>query len=206
MLRIHRSDRADALADALARLLAEPLADPFAAEVVAVPTRGMERWLTQRVAAILGASAGAADGVCANVDFPFPQRLIGDAVVAASGIGADADPWSPERSAWTLLEVIDRHLGDPWMSTLAAYLGAASTPPDPVRQARRLGVARHLGRLFDRYALHRPGMLEAWAEGRDLDAGLAPLPPGARWQAELWRRLRDRISPARTGRAPAASL
>ncbi|MEO9025415.1 MAG: exodeoxyribonuclease V subunit gamma [Solirubrobacteraceae bacterium] len=194
MLTVHRSDRADALAEALAILLTEPLDDPFAAEVVAVPTRGMERWLTQRVAAVLGASPGGADGVCANVDFPFPQRVIGDAVSAASGIDPDSDPWHPERMAWSLLEVIDRHLAEPWLATLATYLGAVSDPRDPVKQSRRLSVVRHLARLFDRYALHRPDMLTAWAEGRDLDTALAPLPAGAAWQAELWRHLRDRIA------------
>ena len=54
MLHIHRAERADGLADALGELLAVPLADPFAPEVVSVPTRGMERWLSQRLSASLG--------------------------------------------------------------------------------------------------------------------------------------------------------
>src|ERR1044072_7684525 len=53
VLHIHRPDRADGLVDALATLLAEPPQDPFASEVVAVPTRGMERWLTQRLSTTL---------------------------------------------------------------------------------------------------------------------------------------------------------
>ena len=35
-------------------------------------------------------------------------------------------------------------------------------------------------------------MIRAWAAGRDVDATGAKLPPDARWQAELWRRLRAR--------------
>ena len=65
MLHVHRSDRADGLIEALRALLAVPPEDPFAREVVAVPTRGMERWLTQRMSAVLGASPGRGDGVCA---------------------------------------------------------------------------------------------------------------------------------------------
>ncbi|HEY5189089.1 MAG TPA: exodeoxyribonuclease V subunit gamma, partial [Solirubrobacteraceae bacterium] len=103
MLILHRAERADGLADALASLLAGPLDDPFAAEVVAVPTRGMERWLTQRMSGVLGASRGRADGICAGVQFPFPERLVGDVVAAASGVDPAQDPWRPERAVWPLL-------------------------------------------------------------------------------------------------------
>jgi exodeoxyribonuclease V gamma subunit len=37
-------------------------------------------------------------------------------------------------------------------------------------------------------------MLEHWVTGEDTDASGRPLPPGSRWQAELWRRLRARIA------------
>ena len=97
MLHIYRAERADGLVEALGDLLTAPLADPFASEVIAVPTRGMERWLTQRLSARLGVSAGRRDGVCANVDFPFPRRLVGGAVAAASGVDPDVDPWLPEQ-------------------------------------------------------------------------------------------------------------
>jgi exodeoxyribonuclease V gamma subunit len=194
VLFIHRADRADALADALAGLLAEPLADPFAAEIVAVPTRGMERWLTQRASAVLGASAGRSDGVCANVLFPSPHGLVTDAVAAASGIAPAEDPWLPERVVWPLLGVVEACLSEPWLATLAAYLGRTAVPPDEVRDGRRLSVVRHLATLFDRYALHRPQMLTAWARGSDTDAVGETLTAGARWQAELWRRLRARIA------------
>jgi exodeoxyribonuclease V gamma subunit len=196
MLHIHRAVRADALADALAALLCVPLDDPFAAEVVAVPTRGMERWLTQRMSSVLGARPGRDDGVCANVLFPFPQRLITDAVATASGIDPADDPWLPERSVWPLMTVVEESLHEPWLAALARYLGAAADPPDPVRQARRLTALRHLAGLFHRYSLHRPQMLAAWREGRDVDSAGAPLSPASAWQAELWRRLRARLGVA----------
>ena len=194
MLILHRSQRADGLADALAALLATPLDDPFAPEVVAVPTRGMERWLTQVMSGVLGASAGRGDGICAGVEFPFPQRLVGDVVAAAAGIDPIEDPWLPDRAAWSLLEVVQECLDEAWLSTLAGYLGRSDSGSDPFRADRRLGVVRHLADLFHRYALHRPSMVQAWAGGRDEDAAGSALPPGAAWQAELWRRLRAKIS------------
>ena len=171
MLHVHRAERADGLIDALRALLADPLPDPFAAEVVAVPTRGMERWLAQRMSDRLG--------VCANVAFPSPRRLVVDAVATASGVDPDSDPWRPERAVWPLLEVVDAHLSEPWLHSLAAHLGE---PDDAARRARRFATVRHLADLFDRYALHRPDMVRKWARGED-----------EVWQAELWRRLREAI-------------
>ena len=53
-LQVHRAERSDRLAAGLAEVLARPLDDVFAQEVVAVPARGVERWLTQRLSHRLG--------------------------------------------------------------------------------------------------------------------------------------------------------
>jgi exodeoxyribonuclease V gamma subunit len=193
MLHLHRAERADALVAALGTVVVDPLADPMAAEVVAVPTRGVERWLTQRLSTRLGTTPGRADGVCANITFPYPAALVGGAVAAATGLDRDADPWAAARSVWPLLHVIDAALGEPWLDPLASYLGATGGQTDDLRSARRFGSARHLADLYDRYAVHRPGMLRAWADKEDTDGAGRPLRPQWAWQAELWRRLRDRI-------------
>jgi exodeoxyribonuclease V gamma subunit len=193
MLHIHRAERADGLVEALRELTAEPPPDPFAPEVVAVPTHGMERWLTQRLSDRLGATPGRSDGVCANVDFPSPRRLVGAAVAAACGEDPEADPWLPERAVWPLLGVVEESLAEPWLATLAAHLGAAD---DVARRGRRFGTLRHVADLFDAYALHRPAMLRAWAAGDDVDGAGTVLRGEAAWQAELWRRLRARIGRA----------
>ncbi|MGI8903037.1 MAG: exodeoxyribonuclease V subunit gamma [Solirubrobacteraceae bacterium] len=201
-LHIHRAERADGLVGALAELIAQALPDPFEAELIAVPTRGMERWLMQQCSASLGASPGRRDGVCANVEFPFPRRLVGQAVAQASGIDPDADPWLPEHAMWPLLEVVEACLAEPWMATLAAHLGHprrreagdGDRSGDQVRRARRLPTIRHLADLFDRYALARPEMVRAWSRGEDDDGAGGELAPDTVWQAELWRRLRERIS------------
>ena len=195
MLELHRSERADALVEALGDVLSDGLADPMQAEVISVPTRGVERWLTQRLSTRLGTSAGRSDGVCANVEFPFPGRLLGGAVAAASGVERDTDPWLPERAVWPLVDLLDECLAEPWLATVAGHLGAAATGAgDDPRRSRRFGTARHVSDLYDRYAVHRPAMLRAWAEGADIDAAGAALPPDTAWQAELWRRLRLRIA------------
>jgi len=155
-LQLHRSERADALVDALGDVLGDGLPDPLETEVVSVPTRGVERWLTQRLSGRLGTSAGRQDGVCANVDFPFPGRLIGGAIAAASGFEADADPWLPDRAVWPLLDLLDECLTDPWLATVAGHLGAGAAG-EP-RRSRRFSTARHITDLYARYAVHRPAM------------------------------------------------
>jgi exodeoxyribonuclease V gamma subunit len=185
MLHIHRAERADRLADGLAETLIAPLEDPFTPDVIAVPTRGIERWLTQRLSTRLGTSGEGVDGVCANVEFPFPGRLILTALAEATGLDPENDPWLPERSVWPLLTVVDECLSDPWLSALSRHLeGARGNTDEP---PRRFGVVRHIADLFDRYGVHRPDMVRGWAAGED-GAGA-----GAGWQPELWRRLRDRI-------------
>ena len=194
MLHIHRAERADGLVDALRALLCEPLADAFAPEVVAVPTRGIERWLTQRMSVQLGSTPGHADGICANVDFPSPRRLVNTAVAAASGIDPDDDAWLPERMVWPLLEVVDANLSEPWLHALAGHLGGTGEDADSARRARRFSSVRHLAELYDRYALQRPEMVRAWADGHDTDGAGGDLAADAVWQAELWRRLDERIA------------
>jgi exodeoxyribonuclease V gamma subunit len=182
MFHVHRAERADGLVTSLGEVISSPLTDALQAEVVAVPTRGVERWLTQRLSAVLGASPGRTDGVCANVEFPFPGRIVNGAVATASGVDRETDPWLPERSVWPLLEVVESSILEPWLAPLAAHLGGAGADADPSRGARRLTSARHVADLYDRYSVHRPALVRAWADGRD-DG----------WQSTLWRELRERI-------------
>jgi exodeoxyribonuclease V gamma subunit len=182
MLVIHRAERADALAETLAEMLAEVPADPFAAEVVAVPTRGIERWLTQRLSARLGSRPGGDDGVCANVEFPFPGTLVAESLALASGIAPDRDPWQPTRLVWSLIEVVEQALDEPWLEPLARHLISG-------REQRYARLA-HVARLFDEYAVRRPELIEAWARG---ESGGVDERAAAGWQPELWRRLRDAL-------------
>ncbi|MGI5132580.1 exodeoxyribonuclease V subunit gamma [Pseudonocardia sp. CA-107938] len=174
---LHRAERADALADALAELLATPLPDPFAAEVVAVPARGIERWLAQRLSHRLGAGSSG-DGVCAGVEFPAPVAVVAAAVGGATGVAPEADPWRPARAVWPLLEAMDASLDEPWCAPLAAHLRAAP--------GRRYATARRLAELYAQYAAQRPELVRSWQEGHGTV-------PDLEWQARLWRLLRERI-------------
>lgn len=221
-LHIHRAERASVLADELAGLLATPLPDPFAAEVVAVPAKGVQRWLTQRLSTMLGVTAGsgamafapstgtpATDGVAANIEFPTPAALVATALAAASGIRPEDDPWAPEQLVWTLLRVIDASLGQPWCAVLTRHLGGQDGTGGEHRIGRRYATAAHLAALFDSYASQRPGLIAAWAAESDTDGAGHPVPEDLLWQPQLWRRLRAEVgtpSPAERLEAACARL
>lgn len=198
-LHLHRAERADVLVDALGDVLAVPLADPFVAEVVCVPTPGVERWIAQRLSHRLGTGVSD-DGICAGVEFLSPRRL----VQAALSDPAGDDPWAPDRAVWPLLGVLEEAVAEPWGAVLAGYLGGPDAPtgdgpddgPDDPRRSRRWNTARHLAGLFARYAADRPTMLAAWARGDERGPDGSLLPADRGWQPELWRRLRQRIGGA----------
>jgi exodeoxyribonuclease V gamma subunit len=191
-LHLHRAPRTDQLADALGELLAVPPADPFATDVVVVPARGVERWLSQRLSHRLGAAPGRGDGVCAGVDFRSPWSLFAE----VSGT-RDEDPWSPDALVWPLLAAIDDSLDEPWAATLARHVGHGLEGEEgDLRRGRRFAVARRLARLFSSYAVQRPGLVVDWAAGRDTDGCGQPVPADLAWQPELWRRLAERVGTA----------
>ena len=183
-LHLHRAERTDLLADGLGPLLSTPLPDPFAEELVIVPAKGVERWLSQRLSHILGRGDGS-DGVCAGISFRNPHSLIAEITGTT-----DDDPWSPDAMVWPLLEVIDASCNDSWCKTLATHLGHFEAGEErELRQGRRYAVARRLAGLFASYARQRPQLLIDWEN--DIAGDIAS---DLQWQPPLWRALLDNVN------------
>jgi exodeoxyribonuclease V gamma subunit len=187
-LHLHRAARTDVLAGALGELLAQPLDDPFAKELVLVPAKGVERWLSQRLSHRLGAGA-AEDGVCAGVEFRAPGSLVAE----LTGTTND-DPWTPDAMAWPLLEVIDLSLDEDWCHTLATHLGHFDEGDEAeLRRGRRYAVARRIAGLFASYAVQRPQLLVDWLEDAATDGVGGRLDEDLAWQPKLWQVMVARI-------------
>ncbi|WP_183093475.1 exodeoxyribonuclease V subunit gamma, partial [Nocardioides stalactiti] len=179
-LHLHRATRTDQLADQLGVLLATPLPDPFATEVVVVPAKGVERWLSQRLSHRLGTGARGGDGVCAGLEFLSPTSLF----ARVSDRPGD-DPWAAAALTWPLLRTIDEVVGEPWAATLARHLGHDVAGDDgELRRGRRFATARRLAALFASYADQRPTLVADWAAGRDLDGAGEPVPADLAWQPQ----------------------
>ena len=132
-LHLHRAERSDPLVAGLADLLATPLPDPFATEVVAVPTRGVERWLAQQLSDRLG--------VCAGVDFPSVRRLVAETLGPVTDVDPDTD--------WPILAILDAARDDAWAELLWSHLRGRSA--EQSRGGRRWLTARRAADLFARY-------------------------------------------------------
>jgi exodeoxyribonuclease V gamma subunit len=174
-----------ALADTVPPLLGvlrTPLGDPFAPEWVVAPTQGVHLWLGERLAQSLGAMPGRHDGIAANIRFAFPGALVSEAL----GGRVEDDPWGVPRLTMALLDLLHQR---PELVPATRLHGGT------------LAAARDLADRFDRYHVHRPAMIEAWARG---DAVLTPVlgnspepvPAALQWQPALWQAVRARIGRA----------
>lgn len=176
-LRLVAAQSARRLLPLLVDRLSSPQADVFAPDIVVVPTVGHRDWLAEELGSQLG-SQGAGP-ICANVTFWLPNefnQLIGGAQ------GSTDEHWNSQRLRWHLLRILAVE---------------PSRVPGLTEASPRFAPADRLAALFDRYAVHRPDMLVAWATGAALDP-VNPLPEDHRWQFELWREIR-----AQLGESPA---
>jgi exodeoxyribonuclease V gamma subunit len=193
------------LVDALAEVMLDEPLDPMVPEWLAVPSDGMRRWVLLELARRLGATGpGGGDGVAANIRRAYPgtlRNLVLEAAAATTGVtGRESDPWQIDRMVWPLLALFDD------LHARGALPSFTALPDGAARFTRVRAVAD----LFDRYHLHRPEMIRAWADPDRPDGGLVdgsgePLSVHARWQAELWRLLRAEIgAPSPPERMPEA--
>ncbi len=193
MLNVFRSNKLEVLVDILAAQLGEPgamPADPFAPVRVVVGSKGMERWLRHQLASRLEGC------ICANVEFPFPQQVLAEALAKLEGREGPAvdeppvDRWRPDALAWAILEVLPGLLASSAGRALAPlrdYLAQARTD---VVDPRALALACQIADVFDRLVVFRPQTAVDWSLGG------SQLPKGASdlaWQPLLWRAVHQHL-------------
>jgi exodeoxyribonuclease V gamma subunit len=167
-LYVHRSNRMERLVETLGDVISRERAGPTEPESVVVQGRGMERWLSMRLAARFG--------IWAVPDFPFSRRFIARATRAV--IGED-DPRSvcfePRALVWSIAALLPQFRNRPEFAPIARYL------EDDASARRRFQLSARIAYTFDQYVVFRPELVLGWERGRDVD-----------WQAHLWRALVER--------------
>lgn len=180
-LHLVSGNRMEVLSVHLAHGLREPLSDPFAAEQVVVQSLGMARWLREELARW--------NGICAQVEFPFPRawilnmmgRILPEAV---------PDRWvSRDHLIWRIYHRLDQMRGARGFESVAWYLTGSEGERKGNDAVRRFQLARRIADLFDQYVVFRPEWIEAWESGRE-----------DHWQAELWRSMGSDVCGAHLGR------
>lgn len=176
MFIIHQSNRLERLFEQLLGLFETPLADVMAAETVIVQSQGMARWLSLQLA--------EKQGICANLDCPFPASYIWRIFSGLEAAVPDdrLPAYEPDVLLWSIMEIIGSRLEEPAFRGVKGYIQRQS--PD----LRRYQLSGKLAALFGQYMVQRPDWIRDWERG-----GGAPLAQDQEnWQAMIWRALLDR--------------
>ena len=171
MLHIVHSNRLDALADAMLDRWpgARPPGALPVADLVVVPSRGVERWLTWRIA--------DRNGVCANVNFRFAAKFLWETFARALPGVPENSPFDSDVTALRLFSYLARLPAAPELAPLRAYLAGND-------DLRRFELATRISKQFSDYMVYRPDWLDRWARGRAVEE-VAPAATEA-WQRHLW--------------------
>jgi len=168
MIGLYTGNRLEELVEAFGNMLsANPLSSPFEKETIVVQSRGMQRWLSMRLASLFGVWAGA--------EYPFPNRLVQQLFEWLGLSQPDSAKFSKEVMCWSLMRLLPGLLDRDSFTPLRSYL---SSDRDGLK---RFHLSGRIADTFDQYTLFRPDLLEAWEEGGEEGA--------LDWQPGLWRAL-----------------
>ena len=162
-MKLHHSNRMEALAGALARLMRAEPGEPFAPERIVVPHPTIGRWLSLELARALG--------IAANLRIEQPAEFAWSLMREALPDLPRESAYTPARLRWRIHDLLPELAEGPEARAVRGYLGDG----DP---RKRFELADRLARVFDRCLLYRPDWIREW------ERGAAP-----HWQARLWQRL-----------------
>ena len=163
-LKVITGNSLNRLVTSLATDLAAKPSAPLGRETVVVLNPGMGRWISMQLATCLG--------VCAGLDFRFPNEVIDASFRAMIPDLPAFAPFTRDTLTWRIAARLPGLLARPGFGQIAGYLG------DGNDDRRLLQISGVLADLFDQYVIFRPEMILNWDKGRD-DG----------WQAVLWREI-----------------
>ena len=185
-MRLHQSNRMEALVSELVRLVRTDPGDPFAPERIVVPHPTIGRWLSLELARGLG--------IAANLRFEQPAEFAWSIMRGVVPQLSREQPYRPERLRWRIHDLLPGPVGEQeevdardrrasgspgaarpdgdartWEGAVRGYLGDG----DP---RKRFDLADRLARVYDQCLLYRPDWIREW------ESGATP-----HWQARLWQ-------------------
>ena len=171
-------------------LKSQPLG-PLVSEVILVQSNGMKHWLE------IALADDAALGICAATRMELPSSYLWQ--IYRQVLGPEAVPqhmpFDKASLVWRLVRLLPVLAADnPLYAPLRRYLG------DGTDGRKLYQLAMQVADVFDGYQSYRADWLSDWAQGNDVlrdhrGAGSA-LAEEHRWQAQLWRDIRDDVGEA----------
>ncbi len=163
---IYTSNYLERLCDQLAEVVSTPLENPLATEIIAVHSKGMERWVSMELA--------RRNGICANVRYPYPNalmRLLFEPIIAIDEPdAAKTDFFSPEIMTFAFMKYLRSPEHRESLPEIKRYL------TDDDSDMKLFQLSERLAQTFDRYLIFRPDLIFRWEKGGE-----------DHWQARLWR-------------------
>ena len=171
---IFEGNHLEVLAEALAVLVHAPqsgaAADPLRPEIVMVQSKGMGRWLSLAIA--------KHNGICANMEFPFPNAFLETTYEKVIGPLPENDPFEPQALTFRIMGWLDDLIALEQFSAIRDYISG------PGRSLKHFQLSSKIADMFDQYLVFRPELIASWESERSRPAAGPP-----EWQAMLWAKL-----------------
>ncbi|EKE84446.1 exodeoxyribonuclease V subunit gamma [Idiomarina xiamenensis] len=184
-LAIIHANRLETLRDLMVQWMARQPVPPLAQEQILVQSNGIAQWLKMALAETADNHPGIAAGLRVELPNQFVWRLY--RAVLGERIPTSL-PYDKDNLSWRILRLL-KDLNDDVYVPIERYLRA----DEDGRKAYYL--AQRLADLYDQYQVYRADWLQLWSDGNDVlldgQGRQQPLPQEQRWQAALWRLLRD---------------
>jgi exodeoxyribonuclease V gamma subunit len=166
---LFKSNRTESLAEILSDRLRHS-EDPMNQETIVVQSRGMQRWLSLQIA--------EKNGICANIDFPFPKHFAQKLFREIIGL-PEKYPFSRQIMTWDIMSLLPGFSGHPAFECVDNYISGEET------EMKLFQLSGKIADIFDQYLIFRPELIMDWDAARNPMARL----PHSEWQSELWRKL-----------------
>ncbi len=158
MFYLYTSNRLEVLARHLALLLRQANDSPLTSATILIQSRGMERWLSMKIAEY--------NGICANIRFMFPNSLIFELFKLVLPDISEDGFLDVEFMKWKLAKIIPSFKDLPFLKEL----------PQEKKDLRLFQLCSLIADTFDQYIIFRPDMIFRWERGYE-----------DHWQARLFR-------------------
>jgi exodeoxyribonuclease V gamma subunit len=163
-LYLRTGNRLETLLEELVAVVGKPLPSVLQPEIIVVQSLGMGRWLSLELA--------KQQGICANVQFPFPQRLLSDLFRVALPETPQSKDFDRPMMTWRLMNLLSKMVEGPGFEAVHNYVTGERS------ELKRFQLATKITETFGQYLAFRAEMILNWETGQE-----------NHWQAVLWREL-----------------